>query len=112
MAYYAQAWAEQNNATTLEMTQVGQELASLGQGAHYPTYTLVQSASARFAESAQGMVHVFQPYLQSGSYGSIGLDSVWATIEYPALVANPNVTGFVYHLVTDYGNIIEMTVTK
>ena len=47
-------------------------------------------ASQGFAESASGEVNVSQ-----GSY--ISTQSVWATTEYPALMANPNVTNIIYH---------------
>lgn len=81
----------------------------MGQGTHYATYPLWQTASERFAEQAQGIVHVFQPYMVDRG---IEVTGIWSTIEYLALMANPDVTGFVYHLVTEYGNIIEIGVAK
>lgn len=46
-----------------------------------------------FAEQASGAVHVFHP-----AHG-VAIGSVWAQVEYPTLIANPQVTAIIYHIV-------------
>ncbi len=52
----------------------------------------IDAASLNFAQSAKGVVYVFQG-------PAISLTSTWARIEYPALMANPNVTSIVIRAV-------------
>lgn len=56
--------------------------------------------SKRYAESAYGDVHVFL------HRGAVDPRSIWHTIEYPALIRNPNVTGFYVHWIGDNGSIV------
>lgn len=88
----AENWAAANGGTTLEMTVQGQATQAAMQGADWLTEARPAwvSASSNFANSAYGDVHVFQG-------GVISTQSVWATTEYPALMANPNVTRIIYH---------------
>jgi hypothetical protein len=74
------------------MTAEGQATSAATQGLDWLTQArpMWVDASQGFAESASGEVNVFQ-----GSY--ISTQSVWATTEYPALMANPNVTNIIYH---------------
>jgi hypothetical protein len=57
----------------------------------------VQGASLSFAQSAAGNVTVFQ----SASF--VPVNSIWATTEFPALLANPNVTGITYNILNESG---------
>ena len=50
--------------------------------------------------NASGEVHVFH------SAGGVTSDSIWATIEYPALMRNPAVTKIVGHVVKADGTIV------
>nr|WP_221262318.1 DUF6531 domain-containing protein [Rhodanobacter sp. ANJX3] len=88
----AEQWAAANGGNTLEMTAEGQATEAATTGLDWLTQArpMWVNASQNFAKSASGEINVFQ-----GSY--ISTQSVWATTEYPALMANPNVTGIVYH---------------
>jgi RHS repeat-associated protein len=88
----AENWAAANGGTTLEMSAGGQATEAATQGADWLTEARPAwvNASSNFANSASGEVQVFQGPL-------ISTQSVWATTEYPALMANPNVTGVIYH---------------
>ena len=88
----AEDWATANGGTTLAMTAEGQATSAATQGLDWLTQArpMWVEASQDYAESASGEVNVFQ-----GSY--ISTQSVWATTEYPALMANPNVTNIIYH---------------
>jgi RHS repeat-associated protein len=88
----AEQWAVANGANTLEMTAEGQSTEAAAKGLDWLTQArpMWVDASQKFASSASGEINVFQ-----GSY--ISTQSVWATTEYPALMANPNVTNIVYH---------------
>jgi len=91
----AEAWAKANNATTLEMTEVGQRLQETTKGLDWLTQARPQwvTASQEFAAGAIGEVHVFQ------NAAGVSLQSIWATVEYPALMSNQNVTRIIYHVV-------------
>ncbi len=83
-------YARRMGGTTLEMTPRGRVLESAG--LHWSeAKPLWQNASRSFAEGARGRVDVF-----------IGRtprpDSIWRTIEKPALLNNPAVTGIRVHL--------------
>lgn len=88
----AEDWAAANGGATLEMTAEGQATEAATQGADWLTEARPAwvSASRNFANSAAGDVHVFQS-------GVVSTQSVWATTEYPALMANPNVARIIYH---------------
>ena len=88
----AEEWAIANGGTTLEMTAQGQATEAATKGVDWLTVARPAwvNASRNFASMAAGEVHVF--------HGSqIAVQSVWATVEYPTLMANPSVTGLVYH---------------
>jgi hypothetical protein len=96
----AEAWAEQTGASTLEMSAEGQALegatAALGRAA---TYAEWKAASAQWASGASGEVTVFH-------FTDVGLQSTWATTEYPILMANPAVTGVRYMIVLPNGTVV------
>ena len=92
----AAAWAKANGATTLEMTQTGQELDQTTKGLDWLTQgrPAWADASRNFAQGAAGDVHVFQ----SGSRG-VSLQSIWRDTEYPTLMQNNNVNNIIYHVI-------------
>ncbi len=96
----AEAWAKVNNATTLEMTKAGQRLQETTKGLDWLTQARPQwvAASQEFAAGATGEVHVFH------NSGGVSLQSIWATVEYQALMLNPNVTQIIYHVVMPNGS--------
>jgi hypothetical protein len=59
-------------------------------------------ASRDFAASASGQVHVFQ------NSAGISITSIWATVEYPTLISNPNVSEIIYHVIMPNGKITIM----
>jgi hypothetical protein len=73
------------------MTAEGQSVDAATQGLDWFSQArpMWVNASESFANSASGDVVVFQG-------PSVGLNSVWATTEYPALMANPSVTSITY----------------
>lgn len=96
----AAAWAQANGATTLEMTQAGQQLAQTTKGLDWLTQArpMWVDASRNFAEGSAGDVHVFQ----SGTWG-VSLQSIWRDTEYPTLMQNNNVNNIIYHVITPEG---------
>jgi hypothetical protein len=99
----ANAWARANNATTLEMTEVGQRVARATEGlSRAQAEPQWVSISRDFAAGASGEVHVFQ------SSNGISLASIWATTEYQVLTLNQNVTRIIYHVVMPDGSIVVM----
>jgi len=52
-------------------------------------------ASKKFAETASGKVHMFR------AAGGVKPDSIWATVEYKAIMSNKQVTSIVYHVVRE-----------
>jgi len=96
----AAAWAQANGATTLEMTQAGQQLTQTTKGLDWLTQArpMWVDASQSFAEGAAGDVHAFQ----SGTRG-VSLQSIWAETEYPTLMQNNNVNNIIYHVITPEG---------
>jgi hypothetical protein len=87
----AGTWATGNGGVTLGMTAEGQSVDAATQGLDWFSQArpMWVNASESFANSASGDVVVFQG-------PSVGLNSVWATTEYPALMANPSVTSITY----------------
>jgi RHS repeat-associated protein len=96
----AKSFALQKGGTTILDTAEGQAnniiYAEQGYQAARPP---IVAASQEFAQGASGPVHVFQ-----GT--KVATESVWATVEYPALVNNPNVTDIIYHVVDLKGHIL------
>jgi RHS repeat-associated protein len=90
----ALAWAEANGGVTLEMTQAGQAVEAATKGLDWASEAraLWATVSREFAAGAQGEVHVFQGPV-------VSIDSIWATVEYPALMQNGQVTNVIYHVV-------------
>jgi RHS repeat-associated protein len=82
----AEAWAKAHNAVTLKVNTTGMDWLTQAR-------PLVETESLRFAEGASGQVHVF---LNLAQYDS---GSIWARIEYPALLVNDAVTAIIPHLV-------------
>jgi hypothetical protein len=97
----ANAWAEANNATTLGMTEVGQRVSAAAEGLAPEVARLQWIPPSRdFAAGAVGEVHVFL------SSAGVYLDSIWATVEYEALMANTSVTQIIYHVVMPNGTVV------
>jgi RHS repeat-associated protein len=96
----AATWAKANGATTLEMTQAGQQLAQTTKGLDWLTQArpMWVDTSRSFAEGAVGDVHVFQ----SGTRG-VSLESIWREVEYPTIMQNNNVNNIFYHVITPEG---------
>jgi len=96
----AATWAKANGATTLEMTQAGQQLTQTTKGLDWLTQARPAwvDASRSFAEGAVGDVHVFQ----SGARG-VSLQSIWRDTEFPTLMQNNNVNNIFYHVITPEG---------
>lgn len=73
---------------TLEMTRTGQYLESLN-----PPIEVWRSASANFANAANSsgcQLYSIQ------NYHGIGINSTWATVEYPLLSSNDITYGIAY----------------
>jgi hypothetical protein len=86
----AASFAERTGGTTLEMTSAGRAL----EGAQLPwaeAKPLWQEASREFATGAQGQVDVFMSRAARP-------DSIWRTIERPALESNAAVNSIRFHL--------------
>jgi RHS repeat-associated protein len=88
----ANAWIAENGGQTLAMSEyaVGAE----------PAAGAIEEASATFANNASGIVQVFNG-------PTVLIDSTWAQVEYPALMSNPNVTGFAYQVLGEDGQVVE-----
>ena len=83
------------------MTQQGIELSAKTQNMPWDqAKPLWQKASLDFANGAKGAVHVFQ-VAEKG----VNIDSIWATVEYKALINNPGVPEIIYHLIMPDGSI-------
>ena len=98
----AQSAAEASGIPTLGETVIGRLITAITQGVDYITQAkpLWDAASRVFAEGASGEVNVFQNAL------GVGANSIWAAIEYPTLMLNPNVTYIIYHIVMPDGRIV------
>jgi RHS repeat-associated protein len=90
----AAEWASNNGGTTLEATTAGQAIDQ--QAGWEAAQTAWSEAAQTFAAGASGEVASFQ------AAEGVSIDSVWASVEYPALMNNPNVTGIQYFIV--YGD--------
>lgn len=88
----ADAWASANGGQTLSMSKFAVSETATAEAA--------QSASLSFAQAASGNVTVFQ----SASF--VPVNGIWATTEFPALMANPNVTGVTYNILNGSGATI------
>jgi hypothetical protein len=96
-AHYARA----NGGSTLEMTAAGQameqRIATVGwEAARADT----AAASRSWAQGAAGEVSVIQ------AARGVSMQSMWRNVEYPALMANPNVTSIRYFVATPSGKLI------
>ena len=81
----AAAWAAKNGGATLESTMAARGVKlPVWDGNNPASVAAWRQASADFASGASGNVRVLQ-----GT--STRVDSVWASVEFPALKANPNV---------------------
>jgi hypothetical protein len=87
---------------TLGQTRAGKNLIKLTEGMdYYPAmngqpasqaYQWWARLSTQYAKGASGTIHVFQNAEQG-----VGMKSIWALYEYPALLKNPNVTEIIFH---------------
>jgi RHS repeat-associated protein len=86
----AERYAKRTGGTTLEMTTQGRalEAANLPWSSAKPLW---ENASRQFAETASGQINVFVGRVPRP-------DSIWRSIEKPALQRNPAVTGIRVHL--------------
>lgn len=90
----AESWAKKTNAVTLNKTEVGAELDQIIHGAGYDkAKPYVEAASADWASGASGVVHVFLTKTADYAHG------IWATIEYPLLLVNDEVTEIIPHII-------------
>ena len=88
----ATEFARNNGMLTLDMTRAGRNLSALTRGMPVEQrLAMWNRLSAAYANGARGTVHVFH------SAQGVGLNSTWATIEYPILRANG--VKIIYHLV-------------
>ena len=83
----ANAYAAANSGVTLGMTAAGQAAAQAN------TWEAWTAASLQFAQQAAGMVQVFS------NAPLTPFNSMWFTVELPALVNNPAVTNIVFNSV-------------
>jgi hypothetical protein len=82
----AAEWAVENGGSTLESTMAARGINLPKWDPTNPEIVAQwQSASKAFADGASGSVRVLQE-------NTVGVDSVFGSIEFPALKANPNVT--------------------
>ena len=97
----ADRWAGANAGTTLEMSSAGRNLTRMTRGMSWQQARPLWVAESRnLAASASGEVHVFQ------SATGVSTNSIWATVEYPRLMSNPNVTNIVGHVVMSNGTVV------
>jgi RHS repeat-associated protein len=97
----AASFARANGATTLEMTATGQALTRATATAGWEaTQGAWAAASRSFAEGAAGDITVFH------AATGVRVGGMWATEEFPTLVANPAVTGIRYMVVYPNGAVI------
>jgi RHS repeat-associated protein len=90
----ATEWAAANAARTVGMTATGLIVKALTDGIPWViARPLWVAASKAFAESASGDANVFQ------SAAGISIDSIWAEVEWPALLDNPYIGKIVFHIV-------------
>jgi hypothetical protein len=86
---------------TLEMSPIGRAVEKVTAGMTWDrARPLWEQASREFAETATGVVHVFQ-----GS--RVRLESMWAKIEYEILKKNPSIK-IIYHHVLEDGSIVDL----
>ena len=84
-------WAGANGGMTLEMKGAGRQLENFAQAMDWAhAGPLWESASGKFATEASGEVHVFLGE-------TVSPNSIWHTVELPALQQNPNVTNIIVH---------------
>ncbi len=89
----ANNFAKANGLTTLEMTKAGQNLIGKTKGMPWSQAgPLWQELSGEFAKGASGQVNVFQ------SAEGVSLNSIWRSVEYPALQVKENVE-IIYHTI-------------
>ena len=82
----AASWAAKNGGATLESTMAQRGIQLPAWDASNPSVVSAwRQASADSASGASGNVRVLQG-------ADVRIGSVWAEVEYPALVSNPNVT--------------------
>jgi hypothetical protein len=85
----AASWVATNGGATLETTLAARGITLPVWNASSPAVVAAwRSASAQFAAGARGVVRVLQDT-------GVRVNSVWAEVEFPALMANPNVTSIV-----------------
>ena len=81
---------------TLGNTRAGKNLVKLTEKLLYkpgsPAYKMWARLSTKLASKAKGEVHVFHSKVHG-----VGVKSIWAKYEYPALLKNPNVTNIIFH---------------
>jgi RHS repeat-associated protein len=100
----ASAWARSvPGAITIAQTQEGAHALAQTAGMDwFAARPIWANASREFATGARGAVHVFQ-----SAYG-VARQGIWATVEYPALVENADVTEIIYHVVLEDGRIVQI----
>lgn len=82
----AAAWVSKNGGATLESTLAERGIQLPAWDPNNPASVAAwRSASAGFAAGASGNVRVLQT-------DAVRVNSIWAEVEFPALIANPNVT--------------------
>jgi hypothetical protein len=84
----AQKFASKNGMTTLEMTKAGKRLINAANA----TENGWKYASQKFAQGAEGIVHVF-------TKASVRADSIWKTIEEPILKSSSKVKEIIEHVI-------------
>lgn len=84
----ATTFALEKGMTTLEMTKAGKRLLSAAKA----TNNGWKYASKRFAQGAEGVVHVFRKAV-------VRTDSVWKTIEEPVLRTSSKVKEIIEHII-------------
>lgn len=93
----AEEFAKTHGGVTLGMTAEGQAVERAAKDLPWPTggRQMWADASKKFADTASGTVHMFR------TASGVEADSIWATVEYKALMSNKQVTSIVYHVVRE-----------
>jgi hypothetical protein len=92
----AEEFAKTHGGVTLGMTAEGQAVAHAAKDLPWTTgRQMWADASKKFADTASGRVHMFR------AASGVEPDSIWATVEYKALMSNKQVTSIVYHVVRE-----------